>query len=297
MVDLLLQVWTLVLLIVGIGWGARRWVRPRAAVLSLRSTGLLILLVLTFMGGFIGSPIWWTDDIRSFSWDLPPLASRMLAAAGWSFAVVSFHALERPTVRRVRLILILLAMYLAPLVLAIVLFHRDRFDWRAPITYGFFVIAGGMSLATIGYLVRQPVVLEDEPWDAAPPLGVVRTWLGLVTVLTTLWGLALFATDAGPSPLIWAWPGDLLTSRLIGVMLLTVAAGSATAARYAGTAQMMLAMTATYGAGVALASFWNTLSGKPIKMAYAIVFAVIFAGSTLLLLRNPRLQTQQAGVP
>jgi hypothetical protein len=59
---------------------------------------------------------------------------------------------------------------------------------------------------------------------------------------------------------------------------------------------MMLAMTATYGAGVALASVWNTLSGKPIKMAYLIVFAAIFGGSTLLLLLNVRPRAHRAGV-
>ncbi|MCL4836227.1 MAG: hypothetical protein KJZ86_27555, partial [Caldilineaceae bacterium] len=37
--------------------------------------------------------------------DLPPLASRILAAAGWSFAVVCLLVLERPTDRRLRLVL------------------------------------------------------------------------------------------------------------------------------------------------------------------------------------------------
>ena len=43
-------------------------------------------------------------------------------------------------------------------------------------------------------------------------MGVIRTWV----------------TDSGPVPFVWVWPGDLLTSRLIGVMLLTIAVGAAT---------------------------------------------------------------------
>ena len=65
------------------------------------------------MAGFIGSPFWCFDVRESFAWDLPPLASRMLAAAGVSLTVGAVMALERPTRHRVRLYLILLVAYMS----------------------------------------------------------------------------------------------------------------------------------------------------------------------------------------
>jgi len=59
----------------------------------------------------------------------------MLAAAGWSFALVCWLALERPSLPRLRLVVIMLFVYLTPLAVAILLFHLSRFDWMAPITY------------------------------------------------------------------------------------------------------------------------------------------------------------------
>lgn len=283
MSDLLVQLGALGLLILGCGLGYWRWLRPRWSSLDLQGRGLMILVILTLMGGFIGAPIWFTDDIRSFAWDLPPLASRMLAAAGWSFAVVTFLALERPTVRRVRLTLLMLAVYLAPLVVAIFLFHLDRFNFGNTLTYGFFTIAGGMTVAGLWYLYRQPV-LQPAPRDTTlPPAPLIQTWLKIVAVVTSLWGLALFATDNGPSDLIWVWPGDLLTSRLIGVMLLTIAVGAWYSWRDADTSRVMLWVTLAYGLGLAVASFWNTLSGHPIRLSYLVVFGLIFLVSTACL--------------
>jgi hypothetical protein len=88
--------------------------------------------------------------------------------------------------------------------------------------------------------------------------------------------------------LVWAWRGDVLTSRLIAVMLLAIAAGAVTARRYQDTARMMLAMTTTYGVGLAVAALWNGLAGRPIPMGYVAVFGVIGLGSIALLLMAPR---------
>lgn len=284
MIDLLVQASTLVVLSVGMFWGYQRWVRPHAQTVGWEGTGLLLLIVLTFLGGAIGSPIWWFDDPRSFSWDLPPLASRLLGAAGWSFVTVAWLALERPTLERLRLVLILLATYLAPLVLAILVFHVDRFDWSAPITYMFFLIAGGMSLAAVYFLIRQPKTPMPAPERAQTIRAPIRVWLVIVALITAFWGSALFVTARGPTTLIWAWPGDLLTSWLIGVMLLTIAVGSIFSLGSAVRIQMMLVMTATYGIGLTVASLWNTLVGKPIPLAYVGTFAAIFFGSVLFLL-------------
>lgn len=265
--------------------GYRRWVLPKGAALDRQSRVLLLLVIMTLMGGVIGGCFWWLDVPGTFSWDLPPLASRMLAAAGFSFGVVTLLVLEHPAPRRLRLVLVLLAVYLLPLLVAAPLFHRDRFDPGAPITYSFFTIVALMSAATVWFLFRPPAVLTapDEPVLAGP---ATRAWLGLCAAITALWGLALFATDKGPSSSVWVWPGDLLTSRLIGVMLLTLAVGALRSLRHADVARLMLAMLLTYGLGLAAASIWNSFSAKPIKPAYVVVFGVLALGSLFVLWRE-----------
>jgi len=64
----------LLILLAGVYAGYQRRVAPHD--LDLQGKGLLLLIALTFIG--------------SFAWDVPPLASRMLASAGWSLAVVCF---------------------------------------------------------------------------------------------------------------------------------------------------------------------------------------------------------------
>ncbi len=281
--DLLLQVFGLVLLAAGIAYGYWRWIRPHNDALDAQAKGLLLLVILMVMGGFIGSPFWWADEARSFSWDLPLLASRMLAAAGWSFVVIGVVVLERPTYRRLRLVLLLLFVYLVPLAVAAPLFHRDRFDPAAPITYAFFAIVVLMVISTGWYLLRQPPVFLDQAADRQRPSPGTRLWLLVVAIITGLWGLALITTDNGPSALIWVWPGDLLTSRLIGVMLLTIAAGALYSRPAKGTTRPMLAMILTYGLGLSLAGLSLVLIGKPIKVSYVLVFGLIFLVSALLL--------------
>lgn len=284
MATLLLQLLALVILLVALALGVLRWIRPRAATLNLQSAGLLFLLVTTLMGGLLGSPFWWLDEPRSFAWDLPPLASRMLATAGLAFAVGAFLALEQPRYHRIRLVLVLLLVYLGPLAVAVLLFHRARFYFAAPITYGFFGIAVPMLVASLWYLLRQPRVLHNDDTREPPPRWPVRAWLGLLGLVMLLWGLALFVADAGPLPAVWAWPGDLLSSRLIGVMLLALGAGAWLAARHAGPARLLLAMTVVYGLGVAAANAWNALAGRPVNGAYLAIFALVGLGSLGLLL-------------
>src|SRR6186997_2032508 len=102
-----------------------RWVRPHN--INLETKGVLLLIIATMVGGLVGSTGWWFDVPQAFSWDLPPLASRMLAAAGWAFGAAAFMTLQRPTASRLRLVLLMLAVYLIPLAIAIVLFHLNRF--------------------------------------------------------------------------------------------------------------------------------------------------------------------------
>jgi hypothetical protein len=110
--------------------------------------------------------------------------------------------------------------------------------------------------------------------------------------------LALFGTDNGPSSLIWAWRGDLLTNRLIGVMLLTIAVGAAYSRRYADLSRIMLGVITVYGGGVVVANLWNVLVDRPFNVAYLAVLGGIFAISALLLVnenRKPRSTTPDTG--
>src|SRR5579883_2781028 len=223
MSDLVLQILGGLLLVITVAAGWFWWVRPRTRSLSPYAAGLYVLIVLTLLGGLIGAPAWWFAPERSFSWRLPALAGRMLASAGVAFGVAGVLTLARPDVRRVRLFLAMLATYLLPLVAAILLFHLNRFNFSAGITYGFFVIAVGMSLACAVYLLRQPALEPAAPGAVRRPPALVAAWLLLVAAVAGAWGLALFVPAHGSAAWLWLWPGDLLTSRLIGVMLLTLA--------------------------------------------------------------------------
>jgi hypothetical protein len=88
--------------------------------------------------------------------------------------------------------------------------------------------------------------------------------------------------------LIWAWPGDLLTSRLIAVMLLTIAVGALYSLRQADASRVMLGVIAVYGFGVTLANLWNALAGKPINLLYVAAFGAMFLVSTALSLAERR---------
>lgn len=285
MLDLVLQLIGLALLLGGVSWGYEQWVRPQTH-LPLAGRGLLFLVVLTGMGGLLGSPFWWLDRRQSFAWDLPPLAGRMLASAALSFAVASWLVIQRPSYDRVRLFLWLLVSYLVPLVVAIFALHLGRFDFADPITYAFLLIAAGMSVAAVAYLVWQPKLLADEP-PAVPTPPLVQVWLAAVAPFAILWGIALCATDAGALAWVWVWPGDWLTSQLVGVMLLTIGVGAWWGKRQMDTAVVMLAMLATYGVGIAVASLWNGLVGKPIPVSYLIAFSVLALGSAVVYKQSP----------
>ena len=291
--NLFLQLAGLGLLLAGLGLGYWLLIRPYRP-LTVHQVSALMLVLLTLMGGLIGSPFWWLDEPLSFSWDLPPLASRMLAAAGWAFALAAFLALRRPTRERLRLIMLMLFVYLAPLAAAILLFHLDRFDWAAPITYGFFIIVLIMIAGATWQLVRPVGVVASRAATLTPG---TRFWLWAVAIVAGLWGLALAPTDSGFSPLIWVWPGDLLSSRLIAVMLFTLSAGALYSLRAPDTVGITLAAWAVYGFGVVLANGWNLVGGKPMKEAYAIAFLLLGMVSLFLLWRWSQQRKNAASVP
>lgn len=282
--DLLIQLFGLFLLIGGIAWSYWRWIRPHQV--DFEAKLMLLLIVLTMAGGLVGSTGWWTDNPSAFAWDLPPLASRMLGAAGWTFAAACFLTLQRPTAKRVRLVLLMLAVYLVPLTVAILFFHLDRFDFSAPITYAFFAVVLLMIVSTLWYLVRSPAVPTDSEPDSAQPSQPTRLWLTLVAVVSGFWGAALFLSDSGPVALIWVWPGDLLTSRLIAVMLLTIATAALYTLRSPESLRLALVALVVYGFGAALANLLNIAAGKPVQMLYVLGFGLMGVVSSYLLARR-----------
>jgi hypothetical protein len=276
--DLVVQVFFGLFVLGGCLWlGYVRWIRPHGAWLDARGIGTLVLISLTLFGGGIGAFGWFADDPRSFAWDLPPLASRMLAAAGWAFAVLSFVAIRRPTWPRVSLVLIALVAYLAPIGAAAVLFHRDRFDASAPITPAFFLIVGSMTLAAIWFLAAPSPALRHRGGTSILESAPLLARVVLITTSTVAlpWALALFVSDDGPTRLIWAWPGDLLSSRLIAVMLLTIGIVGTVALRRAESARLVLVMNLTYGVGIIAAGLMNVWLGRPPPLGYMTAFGLI----------------------
>ena len=296
MSDLRFQLIGLLLLLGALGGGFGLLRQRYALPLTAQQQGMLLLTLLTLGGGFIGAIAWWLDVAYSFAWDLPPLASRLLAAAGWAFALACGLALRHPTQRHLRLIMLMLVIYLAPLAVAILLFHLDRFDPSAPITYAFFAVVGVILLPALWFCWRPVGIVAERPSDQRPPKSVVQGWLGLVALCLGLWGLAIFVTHQGPSSLIWLWPQDLLASRLIGVMLLTLAAAALYSLRYATLARTTLATMVVYGVGGVAATLWNTLAGKPVPVAYVGALGLLALGALLLLVIGVA-RTPQSAIP
>lgn len=277
--------------------GYRLWIRQYEPAISWQGKGILGLMVLTLAGGFIGAFSWWFSVPDSFAWTPPPLASRMLGAAGWSFALLSLSTLSHPSYRRVRLYAWMLGVYMWPLTLAILLFHLDRFDFNAPITYAFFAVVVILNAIPIWCLIRQPEILTDEAVDRMQTGPSLRAWLTVVAVVTGLWSLALFITDSGPIQPLWTWPGDLLSSRLIGSMLLTICIGAIVSLPGLDTANVLLETTILYSFGLAIASLWNALVDKPVNLAYLVTFGLIGLGSVWMLVQNRMSMHRIAGTP
>lgn len=259
----------------------RRWVVPLGdrATLPIRAT--VFILTLTLAGGFIGAFSWWADIPGSFAWDVPPLATRMLASAGWAFAFASWSALDRPTAGRIRLAMAMLVVYLAPLAVALVAFHLDRLDFGAPITYPFFGVIALLVVVPAWLLVQtpRPAIRRDEPVDRQRPSPVLRAWLAVVAVVTLLWSAALFVTDSGPIAAVWAWPGDALSSRLIAAMLITITAAALLSRTSRDLAILTSRITLLYGVGLAVASLWQLVANRPVNVAYVLAFGALAVGS------------------
>src|SRR3954471_12504925 len=131
-------------LLIGLAIGYVLCVRPRQTRLDTQGMLFLLFCILTLCGAAFGAIPWWFDKREAFAWNLPPLASRMLGAAAFSFVVASVLVLINPTLDKTRLLLLMNFVYLVPLVVAILLFHTDRFEFDSAVVWGFFPLAAIM---------------------------------------------------------------------------------------------------------------------------------------------------------
>lgn len=282
--ELIWQIFALALLVIGT-LAVWRMARSKASPTP-AAEGQLALVLFSAMttGGFLGGLAWWADYPASFAWDLPPLASRLLASAGWAYAAAGLYGLSRPDRAHMRLLAVLLAVYLAPLALAIAGLHLDRFDWQAAITPAFFAIVLPMTLGALWFSVRPIALAPDVKTPAAGPLP--RTFLMVSLVAFGAWGLAIFALPDGPVKALWLWPTDPLTSRLIGVMLLALASASIMARRENRLTRAALLFHAVYGFCALAAVLWNLTSGKPVPLFYAAMLGGTGLAAALLLAKD-----------
>lgn len=222
------------------------------------------LAVLTAVGGIVGATAWWGNQPQAFAWTLPPLAARYLAVAGIAFGLVALRAALIGTVGHLRLLAAMLVIYLLPLTVAILTLHRDRLDFAAPLAWAFLAIVALLLILALRAIFRLP--LGER--------GLNGDLLGLIGVMSGLWGLALFIWPAGPLPLIWPWPQDPLTSRLIAAMFLTVA-GACQIAEGPAERRSALLLCLIYGNGITAATSLALSAGKPASLAYLIFWAFV----------------------
>ena len=220
-------------------------------------------VALATAGALVGAPFWWFAIPNSFAWTLPPLAFRFLGAAALAFAATGLTVLWRHSPARLRLYLGMVALYLAAVVGAVLVLHRDRLDWSTPIAWAFLATAGGLTLAATLAMLRAP----DLRRGRAPGAAERAVWSGFA-LLFAVWALALYAWPAGPWPALWLWAQDPLSARLIAVMPATLALMGTMARNRNELGRPAAIGYATYGFWVAVACLWHAAAGRPLPWLY-----------------------------
>ena len=105
--------------------------------------------------------------------------------------------------------------------------------------------------------------------------ATVRGWLLCAGLALAIWGAALFVVPTAPYRLVFNWPQDALSSRLIAAMLMTIAIAFFLSRRDAGLARLALLFAGVYGVGVVAAGPMNAVGGNPIPLLYVGGFAII----------------------
>ena len=214
-------------------------------------------------GAILGAPFWWFGVPSSFAWLLPPLAFRFLGAAALAFAATGLTILWRPSPARICLYLGMVALYLAPVVAAVLLLHRDRLDWQTPIAWAFLAVAGGLAISSTIALLGAPT-----PPGGTPPGPTERRIWSTFGLLFALWALALYAWPAAPFPPLFLWATDPLSARLIAVMPATLALMAWGARNRQDLGRPAAIGYATYGFWVVIACLLHGLAGRPLPWLY-----------------------------
>jgi hypothetical protein len=290
--DLIMQIAGLGALIAALGAGYWRWIRPSkvGAELSSAPTRDILslaqrwLILLALCDSLLAAPFWWADQSFSFAWDLPASASRMLAMAGLALAAMCLYTLERPTRSRMRLIMILLAVYAAPLGAALLIAHRNQLNFASPMTLALLILLGVYAIGGGWLAWRPPADPPETEEDVQPVRHSYNAWLFATSLFCLMWGGWLYATDAGPLDAIWLWPGYPMSTRLMGVMMLALSAGSALGWRSLLAARVILLGMTLYGIGVALSFLPDFLGGNFNLVTITSNFAGLGLGSAFTLL-------------
>ena len=179
----------LVLLLACLALGFRRW-GGRDLGPSGAGAVAKFVLISTTVGGLLGAPFWWLDLPPSFAWDLPPVASRMLAAAALAFGLAGLIVLERPSEARTRLYLIAdrrLPRAAGAGRRCCCTSTASISPRRSPTASSRVVIV--LSVGSLMALAR-PSGARRLPHCRGPP---VRLWLHVAGIVLAVWGIALFA--------------------------------------------------------------------------------------------------------
>ncbi|MCG6856800.1 MAG: hypothetical protein LJE67_01895 [Salaquimonas sp.] len=286
-------------LLVGTVWAGYRFWRHGLAHEPSRAEVLAALVLLgTLAGGFWGAFAWWQNLAYAFSWSLPGLAARMLAAAGWSFALAAAFALGSSSIRHLRLVLLMLWVYLAPLTLAILTLHLERFDFTRDVTVAFFAIVVLLLVSSSIALFALP---RNDPVSDALPRAPARLALWTIGAVAGCWAIALFVKPDGPSPLIWTWPRDALTTRLIASMFLATSVGAFAALPGRRLGRTVFWVTIAYALGIMVAGFAHAVWADPVLVlkveklpaSYMVVWGVLGAIAAMALLVSGASETEQ----
>jgi len=236
-----------------------------------RSEAMVAAMV--FAGGLWAAPAWWYGSEGSFPFPLDPFSGRLLGAAAAVFAMAALITLIRPSRQRMRFLMVLVLCHLGPLAAALIVWHRDAFDWTDPAAWG-LVVAMVLLLpgALLGLLAPAGLT---RAIDVRPPARGSRVILGLTGLAAWALGLALYIRPDGPVPELWLWAGEPLTSRLMASALFALAGAAiigAFAGRHSATALFLLVV---WGAGLGLAVLPQHQAGEALPWAWAGLWGAV----------------------
>jgi hypothetical protein len=161
----------------------------------------------------------------------------------------------------------MLWVYLAPLTLAILTQHLDRFDFSREVTVAFFAIVTFLLVASSFALLALPRKVPETDLR----LNSLSSWtLRLIGGVAGFWAVALFLKPDGPWPLIWPWPSDPLTTRLIASMFLSISVGAIAARANHQLGRTVFWATMAYGVGVVIAGFAHVMTDEPTSVGYSV---------------------------